>query len=202
MPQPPDRWRTRLHSEFQLWPSTYQVGILAALASVAAFFIALVTAYSYAISSQTFRGRIEVPPLLWLSTGILLVSSVVLERARAALLRARVALYSRMLRFTLILGSAFLLSQMLAAFRLYTGGVFVRGNPHGSMFYMFTGIHALHLLGGLAGIVYLLFGSRTIHEKSESGLRRHRSLAGVAAMYWHFMGFVWFCLFALLHRWA
>ena len=72
-----------MNPEFQLWPSTYQIGILAALASVSAFFIALVTAYSFAIDSQHFRGRIDVPPLLWVSTGILLASSIALERARA-----------------------------------------------------------------------------------------------------------------------
>lgn len=202
MPQRTGRWRARLNPEFQLWPSTYQVGIFVALVSVSAFFVALVTAYSFAIGSQTFRGRIDVPPLLWLSTGILLASSIVLELARAALLRARLALYRRMLRFTLILGSAFLLSQMLAGLRLYAAGVFLRGNPHGSMFYLFTGIHAVHLLGGIAWIAYLLVNSRMIRESSESGLRRHRSLAGVASVYWHFMGFVWLCLFALLHRWA
>ena len=196
------RLRARFNPDFQLWPSTYQIGILVALASVSAFFIALVTAYSFAIGSQTLRGPINVPPLLWLSTGILLASSFTFERARLALLRARADLYRRMMRFTLILGVAFLISQALAGMQLYRDGVFVHGNPHGSMFYMFTGVHAVHLFGGIAWIGYLLYRSRTIRETSESDLRRNRSLAGVAAVYWHFMGLLWLCLFAVLHRWA
>jgi cytochrome c oxidase subunit 3 len=202
MQQRPGGLRARLNPDFQLWPTTYQVGILVALGSVSVFFIALVTAYSFAIESQTIRGRVEIPPLLWLSTGILLASGVTLELARAALVRARADFYRRMLRFTLILGISFLISQALAGLQLYAHGVFVRGNPHGSMFYMFTGIHAVHLVGGITWMGYLLVRSGAIRESSESDLRRHRSLTGVAAVYWHFMGVVWLCLLALLHRWA
>ena len=202
MQQRPDRLRARPIPSFQLWPSTYQVGILVALVSVSAFFTALVVAYSFAIESQAFRVRIDVPALLWLSTGIILASSLVLECARIALSRAKAGVYRRMMRFTLILGVAFLFSQALAGLQLHAHGVFVRGNPHGSMFYMFTGVHAVHLIGGITWIAYLLYLSGTIRANSESSLRRHRSLAGVAAVFWHFMGLLWLCLFALIHRWA
>jgi cytochrome c oxidase subunit III len=202
MQQRPSGLRARLNPDFQFWPSAYQIGILVALASVSVFFIALVVAYSFAVGSQTFRGRVDVPPLLWLSTGILMASSITLERARLSLLTARARGYPRMVRFTLILGVAFLISQTLAGIQLYADGVFVYGNPHGSMFYMFTGVHALHLLGGIVWIGYLLYRSTAMHEISESELRRRRSLAGVAAVYWHFMGLLWLCLFAVLYRWA
>jgi cytochrome c oxidase subunit 3 len=180
MQQRPGGLRARLNPDFQLWPTTYQVGILVALGSVSVFFIALVTAYSFAIESQTIRGRVEIPPLLWLSTGILLASGVTLELARAALVRARADFYRRMLRFTLILGISFLISQALAGLQLYAHGVFVRGNPHGSMFYMFTGIHAVHLVGGITWMGYLLVRSGAIRESSESDLRRHRIHLGQA----------------------
>ena len=202
MQQRPDGLRARVIPGFQLWPSTYQVGILVGLVSISAFFTALVVAYSFAIESRAFRSRINVPTLLWLSTGILLASSFALERARVALSRAKAGVYRRMMRFTLILGVAFLISQALAGLQLYAHGVFVRGNPHGSMFYMFTGVHGVHLIGGITWIAYILYLSGAIRESSESGLRRHRSLAGVAAVYWHFMGLLWLCLFALIHRWA
>src|SRR5688500_13583531 len=131
-------------------PSTYQAGIIVALVSVSAFFIALVTAYAFAIGSRPSRSPIAIPPLLWLSTVLLAASSVGLERARAELKRARVDRYRRMARFALILGSGFLTSQAVAWMRLHSQHIWMRGDPQASMFYMFTGAHAVHLLGGLA----------------------------------------------------
>jgi cytochrome c oxidase subunit 3 len=198
----PDRLRARLDAGFHLWPATYQIGILVALVSVSAFFIALVTAYWFALSTRLVRPRISVPPLLWVSTLILASSSVTLEAARAALLRESIATYRRMLRFTLILGIAFLFSQSLAWYELYAQRVFLRGNPHGSMFYMFTGAHGAHLTGGIVWLGFVLLQAHRIRAGAESELRRNRSLAGVAAVYWHFMGLLWLGLFAVLHRWA
>lgn len=202
MPLRPDELRARLNPEFHLWPTTYQVGIVVALASVSAFFLALVTAYWFALGSRLMRPHIDVPPLLWASTFILIASSVTLEIARSALLRENVGRYRRMLRFTLILGVGFLVSQTLAWYELYLDGVFMRANPHGSMFYMFTGAHGAHLTGGIVWLSFVLYRARRLRVRSEPELRRSRSLAGVAAVYWHFMGLLWLGLFVILYRWS
>jgi cytochrome c oxidase subunit 3 len=63
-------------------------------------------------------------------------------------------------------------------------------NPNSSFFYVFTAVHALHVLGGLAGL------SRVIRKLGQSALRR--STLDATAYYWHFMGVLWLYLFWLL----
>jgi cytochrome c oxidase subunit 3 len=182
--------------------SAYQIGMTVALVSITAFFTALVIAYYVTFRGQSNWQRIEVPKLLWLSTGILLVSSLTFESARYALRRARFAQYFTAMRMTLALGIAFLISQLLSWGILRSEGVYVRENPHASMFYSFTGAHGLHLLGGICGLAYVLHRGRGFELWSEHDLRRYRAISGVITLYWHFMGGLWLVLFTLLCVWT
>ena len=91
---------------------------------------------------------------------------------------------------TLGLGILFVAGQYVAWLRLKAEGLYLATNPNSSFFYLFTGVHAVHVLGGLGGLIYVM-----------SKLRRsilRRSTFAAAAQYWHFMGLLWLYLLALL----
>jgi cytochrome c oxidase subunit 3 len=67
---------------------------------------------------------------------------------------------------------------------LVRAGVYLVQNPYSTFFYLFTSLHAAHLIGGLAAIGLVMFSAR-----------RRRELVDVATYYWHFLGVLWIALF-------
>jgi cytochrome c oxidase subunit 3 len=98
------------------------------------------------------------------------------------------------LAITVGLGLAFLAGQIVVWSNFRSQGMFLRANPSSSFFYLLTGLHALHLAGGLTVLFYALF-ARRLRARFES----QRVTVEVAAWYWHFMGVLWMGIFALLH---
>lgn len=186
------------HREPRLRLTVYQIGVAVALVSITVFFAALAIAYSAAINARRARAPVvAVPGILWLSTGVILASSFVLERARKALRRGQVVRYRAALRLCLLLALAFLVCQFWACLQLQAQGVYIRANPAGSVVFAFTGFHGLHLLGGIAWLAGLHLRARRLATESE--LRKQRLQTGAAAWYWHFLGLLWVVLFALLY---
>lgn len=172
------------------------------LASIFMLFAGLVLAYAFVLPRQPLWKPVRIPPEMWLSTVALALSSIVLQMARHSLQRGRLGSYRKLLVAASALGLVFLLSQTMAWSNLAMQGVFVKGNPHGSMWFSFTGFHAVHVIGGMIALAMLLRGAgRLRQEDGEPPLRKHRDFASVAAMYWHFMGGLWVVLFGLLLWW-
>ncbi|MGH9663359.1 MAG: cytochrome c oxidase subunit 3 [Bryobacteraceae bacterium] len=178
--------------------SLYRLLIKFALISVVMLFISLVLVFFARDRSPAYWRPIPVPNLLWLSTGLLLASSATLEFARRALDRVKISRYSRLLTATSFLGMLFLISQLLALRQLVEAGAYLRGNPHTAMFYLLTGVHGLHLFGGLLAVNYLLFRAYFQTSRHPVELRRRRAAAGIVALYWHAMDGIWIGLFLLL----
>jgi cytochrome c oxidase subunit 3 len=103
---------------------------------------------------------------------------------------------------SLALGALFIALQLLAWRRLVAQGVYLATNPHSSFFYVLTGLHGLHLAGGIMGLGYLIARARR-----ESGdVKRQAKAVGAAradavGIYWHFMDGLWLYLFGLLFFW-
>jgi cytochrome c oxidase subunit 3 len=145
--------------------------------------------------------HLVIPPLLYVNTAILLMSSFTLElshrkiarglEVEAGALRSSV----RWLTVTLALGLIFVAGQYLAWRTLAAQGLYLATNPNSSFFYVFTGMHGLHVLGGIAALAYLigrLTGSRSVFRLSTFDN---------TAIYWHFMGGLWlFLLFVMRTR--
>lgn len=144
---------------------------------------------------------VPMPSLLWLSTTLILISSWTLERARSGLRHDSYRRYSRWVLRTLYLGLGFLASQVLALQQLVTQGLFMRHNPHSSMFYIITGSHGLHLFGGLVALAYLLIRTGLHLDDSHAGRVGTRRIHAVVALYWHFLAGLWVCLFLFLLLW-
>jgi cytochrome c oxidase subunit III len=191
-----------LRRDLQFSPNVYQLGLAVGLVSLSAFFIGLILAFSFRIETQQTWQRFEIPSILWLSTVLLAISSWLLEAARYSLRRAQVAVYRGRLAATIGLGSMFVALQISAGIQLLDQGVTTTANPHGSAFYLFMGIHGAHLIGGLICLAFLYRRSVHLFNATENDLRKHRIVAGAAAMYWHFMGALWGVLYFFLLRWT
>lgn len=183
-------------------PSLYQVGLGVCLVSLSAFFIGLILAFSFRIEAQPSWQPFRVPTFLWLSTVLLGISSWMIEAARYSLRRAFVMMYRGRLLAAIGMGILFVGLQVSAGVNLLHQGVATKANPHGSAFYLFMGIHGVHLLGGLGWLSYVYVRSGQLFAGTENELRKHRMFAGVAAGYWHFMGVVWAVMFFFLLRWT
>jgi cytochrome c oxidase subunit 3 len=170
------------------------------LASVAMLFTALTSAYIVrAVSSDDWQPLV-MPRLLWVSTGLIIASSLTFEMARRGLKAGRAAAYKRWLLLTVLLGLGFLGTQLLAWRQLVAQGVYLASNPHSSFFYLFTGVHGLHLLGGILALDFLLLRSRRKGGDAQTSARRMAG-ADAVAVYWHFMDGLWVYLFVLLFLW-
>lgn len=133
------------------------------------------------------------PPLLWLNTVILVLSSVAFEVARQA---ARQGVSKKMATFTKIgglLGLAFLAGQLLLWREFQAQGYLMATNPANAFFYLLTAAHGLHLAGGLfaCGRTVGLMGD----QSKEMEVRRNVALC---AIYWHFFLIVWLLMIVLL----
>ena len=188
--------------KFRYWPTRSQFGMLAFLASLTIFFASLVIAYAWVLQDRPRLQTLTVPDALWWSTWLLAASGLTLATARWAARRALLGPYRGLAIVTLLLGVGFLATQTLACLDLARQNLYVTANPHGSMFYVFTGFHALHLIGGLIGLFLVVQQAFQLHDGEESPLRRARGRAQMVAYYWNFVIVSWLVLFWLLLRWA
>jgi cytochrome c oxidase subunit 3 len=178
----------------------YRIGAWVVLASITMLFTGLSSAYIVrAASAQDWR-PLAMPHVLWLSTALILFSSVALEAARRNLKRLVAGGYTRWLSVTALLGLGFLGSQLLAWRQLGQQGVYLASNPHSAFFYLLTALHGLHLIGGLLALSYLW--ARTRRQRADARGEAHRfAAADAVAIYWHFMDGLWIYLFLLLFLW-
>ncbi|HEX9918306.1 MAG TPA: cytochrome c oxidase subunit 3, partial [Pyrinomonadaceae bacterium] len=174
------------------------------LSAILMMFAALSSAYVFR-STRAQQGwqAFSVPAMLWVSTALILSSSATFEIARRALRRDAQAVYRRWLVASLALGFGFLVAQLLAWRGLVGQGIYLATNPHSSFFYMLSGLHALHLCGGIMGLCYLMFRARRAEAAAEArdAAARQRARADAIGLYWHFMDGLWVYLFALLFLW-
>ena len=178
----------------------YRIGMWVGLASVAMMFTSLSSAYIVRSASSNDWTPLPMPRVLLVSTALILASSVTLEFARRKLKAGFSALYKQWLLVTVILGLAFLVAQLFAWRQLVRQGIYLASNPHSSFFYLMTGAHAVHLLGGLLGLTFLsLRWRRQVTEKT--AIVKRTAATDAVTVYWHFMDALWIYLFLLLFLW-
>jgi cytochrome c oxidase subunit 3 len=171
------------------------------LVSISALFVTIGVAYYQRAQLPGHWQHIHVPQFLWLSTGLILASSWTLEIARSAFERKNSLRYAHWLGVTVAIGASFLASQLFALRELAKQGLYLRHNPHSSLFYVLTGAHGIHLLGGMVALVCLLATASRRPEVVLFDFRRQTSRTAVAALYWHFLAGIWLCLFVCLLFW-
>jgi cytochrome c oxidase subunit 3 len=171
------------------------------LAVVTVLFMLLIIAYGERMVHEDWR---PAPPLeiLWLNTAMLILSSVALQWAKVAIGRAEssplarpraMENVSRGLTAAGVFASAFLGGQIVAWWQLDSIPFFDITNPAIAFFYLITGLHALHVLGGLVA-----WGRTEARMYNSADLGRLRLSIELCAVYWHFLLAVWLVLFVLL----
>jgi cytochrome c oxidase subunit III len=135
----------------------------------------------------------KLPEGLWISTLLLLVSSATIAWAGAAIRRDNQRGLRVAMLVTTLLGLAFLASQTLNWFALVAESFTAHVNLYGFLFYVLTGLHAAHVVGGLIPL-------STVTARAWRGRYTSSRHAGIVycSMYWHFLDIVWLVLFTVL----
>jgi cytochrome c oxidase subunit 3 len=174
-------------------PRRYSTAITLGLVSILMFFMALTSAFIVLRRSSELWVDFHLPPILWLNTGILLASSFTLEAARRKLADSNAADFRKLWLLTTALGLLFVAGQLVAWRQLVAQGVFIASNQASSFFYIFTGAHAIHLLGGVGALLYVSI------RKLDAARISLSTAAEITSYYWHFMDGLWVFLLALLY---
>ncbi|MBY5352226.1 cytochrome-c oxidase [Rhizobium leguminosarum] len=178
-------------------PPAVKIGLFVFLGVVGAVFSLAVSAYFMRMASADWWGM-PIPRLLWVNTAALALSSAALQWARREAGQGRMESLRPALVTGLGLAVFFLAGQIQAWRELTAAGYVLADNPANSFFYMLTGLHGLHILGGLAVLTH------TTVRAFSTDVAPDRLLLSVdlSAIYSHFMLAVWLLLFALFAGWA
>lgn len=179
-----------------------RVGLWIFLAVITSLFCLFISAYYMRMGSHGGDSMhspadwtaVRDPGILWLNTIILIVGSVAMQSARAAVTRGQLDQTRLRLFAAGLLTAGFLIGQMVAWRQLRLSEVFTPQNPAVAFFYVLTAVHGLHLLGGL--FVWTRTLARSLQKDIEAiDLRLSVELTTV---YWHYLLLVWLGLFAVL----
>jgi cytochrome c oxidase subunit III len=166
-------------------------GLWMFLATLTMLFVGFTSAYVVRRTAADWV-PMQAPPILWANGLVLIASTVTLEVSRRRLRGWDLVGSQGWLALTGVLGGLFLVGQLLAWRALAQAGVFLSSNPHSSFFYVLSGLHGLHLLGGLTWFVVALWNVRRMaYTPGEDAL-------SLFATYWHFLTALWVYLFVLL----
>jgi cytochrome c oxidase subunit III len=172
------------------------IGLGVFLAVVSSLFALFVSAYLMRMQVADWA-QLPAPRLLWFNTGVLILSSLGLQYAQVAARRGRMEAVADGLIPGGLFALAFLVGQLLAWQQLNAAGYFLAANPANAFFYLFTGLHGLHLLGGLVAL-------GMVADKMWRGfeVKEVRLSVQLCAVYWHFLLALWLVLFTLLTPWV
>jgi cytochrome c oxidase subunit 3 len=183
-----------------------KVGLGIFLAVVGCLFALLVSAYFMRIGISDAIGTVAsrptspampVPTLLWLNTAVLIVSSIALQGAQIADRHAQRDAERGALLIGAVSALLFLAGQLLVWRQLVDAGYFAASNPANAFFYLLTGIHGLHIAGGLVAL------GRTLAKLWQGiAIERLHLSVWLCTVYWHFLLVVWLIILAILTGWA
>jgi cytochrome c oxidase subunit 3 len=194
-----------------------RLGLVVGLTGIAMIFISFTSAYIVRQGLPTLDPRtnallhdwfpVPLPRLLLINTGVLLISSVTMELARRQ--TARKAALAQLasvpgvsvdakegvswLALTVVLGLSFLTGQWMVWRELAASGFYVASSPSSSFVYLLTGMHGVHLLGGVVALLIAGFAS-VLRRTADSQF----IAVDVTGWYWHFMALLWVYILCLL----
>lgn len=141
--------------------------------------------------------RLPLPAILWWNTGLLLLSSVIIDVARRQLRKGRRELFNKLWTIGVGLGSLFLVGQIIAWVQIDRHGFLMARNLGTAFFYVLTWTHAAHVVGALIAVWYVEYRALR-YELGTSG----RTWVSVSAVFWHFLDVLWLFIMALFVFWA
>jgi len=168
------------------------VALTTFLAVATSFFALILSAYSLRMELGDWVPMTE-PQLLWVNTGVLVLASVAFQWTRNVAVSGRMSQVKPGLMLTGVLTVAFLVGQLIAWQQLFASGQYITSNPSNAFFFLLTGIHGLHILGGM--YVWVRATVRSLGGHDVDAVRHSVELCTI---YWHFLLLVWLVLFGLM----
>jgi len=160
--------------------------------SVSMIFVSLSSAYIVKQAEGDWL-VIDFPALFNVTTSIIVVSSIFMQLSYMAAKKNNLTALKVNLAITGVLALAFVIGQVMSWDKLVNQDVFFVGNPAGSFVYVFTGLHGLHLLGGVVFLTIVLINAfrYKVHSKNMAQIE-------MCTTYWHFLGGLWLYLYLFL----
>jgi cytochrome c oxidase subunit III len=191
-------------------PNPVSVGTIVWLASELMFFAGLFAMY-FTLRSQVpeewaVRTELLNIPFSSINTTVLVLSSVTCQmgvwaaerfqpRRTGSLLAVGKWGMNEWMTLTYLMGAFFIGGQLYEYAELVQEGLTISSSPYGSVFYLTTGFHGLHVVGGLIAFLFLL--GRSFSAKRFG--HHEATTAIVVSYYWHFVDVVWIALFAVIY---
>jgi cytochrome c oxidase subunit 3 len=162
------------------------------IVTVVMIFASLTSAYIVRQSEGNWL-EFDLPDIFWYTSVIIILSSISLHWAYVSAKKDDLASLRIGMVVTSILGLTFLIGQWYSWVALVDRDVFFVGNPAGSFLYVFTGLHAIHLISGVIFLIIVLISSfrYQVHSKNLDTME-------MCVTYWHFLGGLWLYLFMFL----
>jgi cytochrome c oxidase subunit III len=177
------------------WLSARQLGVIILLCSMSVLFTATIIGFWFTrLNATEFRapGLPDMPGGLALSTLLIALTSLCIWQAQLGIKKNLLEAVKRWLLAAATLAGLFLLTQ--------TANWFAMRPPSDapslylSTFYLLTGVHALHVIGGFVPLGFVVYHAGKRHYSSS----RHEGLS-LCAQYWHYLGVVWLILVSMLY---
>ncbi|MCS6861005.1 MAG: cytochrome c oxidase subunit 3 [Abditibacteriales bacterium] len=185
-----DPWRGG--NEFPI--PTGKIGLWLLLAAIVIMFAGFTSAYIVRSGAEDWRPLV-MPTILWFNSAVLVLSSLTMHLSLMSV-RSRWGQDGKLmlwLSLTVLLGIVFLGGQWTAWRQLVQQGVYLHTNPASSFFYLLTAMHGIHLIGGLAFLIYVL-----AHAARHRYTPKQHLPVELCATYWHFLDGLWLYLFVFL----
>lgn len=159
-----------------------------AIGSIVMMFAGLTSAFIVK-SNQTGWKTVELPNEFWISTAVILISSITLQVALGSFKNREMSKYRLLMGITLLLGIAFVVLQWFGFQGLWAQGITFKGSGAGQFLYVIFGLHAIHVIGGIITLLIMFIKAFVGKVKLYSAVP-----VEVAAVYWHFVDVLWIYL--------
>jgi cytochrome c oxidase subunit III len=176
-------------------PGAAKTGLVIFLGVALCLFSLLSAAFFMRMESLDWQSP-PLPRVLWFNAAVLVISSAALHVATNAAKQGAGERMDAALRAGAVGSLLFLFGQLWAWREMVEGGFYASQNPANAFFFLLTGAHALHLLGGLVALF------RTIYRASRKEPGALAATVELCALYWHFLLAIWLLLLILLEGWA
>ena len=172
--------RKRIHPhKFTMW---------VAIGSMVMMFAGLTSAFIVK-SNQTGWEMITMPEVFWVSTAVIIISSITLQMALRSFKQRGMNQYRMLIGLTLLLGILFIVLQWMGFQQLWEQKITFKGSGAGQFLYVIFGLHALHIIGGMIALFVMFIKAFIGKTKLYSSVP-----VEVMATYWHFADLLWLYL--------
>ena len=177
-------------SQLSMHPKKFALWLF--IVTVIMIFAALTSAYIVRQADGNWV-NFDLPNLFMVTTAIILASSGTMHWAYLSVKKDHLEAAKIAMAVTTVLGVAFLIGQYLAWGELVKNSIYLVGNPSGSFVYIISGLHGLHIIGGIVFLIFVtvLIFQLKIHSKNLLRME-------MCATYWHFLDVLWLYLFVFL----